>query len=499
MKKIYDTIVNNVRNNPDGMDSAKSLISDVAKVLKYTNNAKAAKVVTLFNNAVGIYSAGLVVTNTVNLIRTLVTEEKPLYTIEVNESDMLYSVITKLVHNTKNTDIYQPNVEVRSQTIESYDDSKRMLAIFKDDLIGDDIIRYESSKAFVYAVPNTDEPKEVKIGNHHVTIIFKKPDKMMLTAGYYDMGDGGGAAAVSGRSRSAKKSYSRKTAVLYCESEDARQEVMLYLRNNLSVLGKRKVTLFIGRSWGSFTANSDAPERDIESVVLKDNQLDEIIDELKMFIGHEEKYNSMGVPYHHGILLSGAPGTGKSSTAKAVASHLGLDTYYIPLSSIKDNETFNELVSEIKPRSVLLLEDIDTIKAAKDRDKKGRDGVTMDALLNVLDGVLSPHGIITIATTNYIEKLDEAVIRPGRIDTVYEIGHVDTNQFQRICKQFIGAEPHELPNITGIFLSPAEIIGEIKKHLMDKEAAIEAITLFVVNKLVEKDLNECERVSTEVS
>jgi ATP-dependent 26S proteasome regulatory subunit len=477
MKKLAKTFINNVRTNTDGIDSAKSLVTDVAKVLRHTKSDKATKVINLFNAAVTTYSTGLLAVDAFNLIRTLITEHEPVYSFEINENDMLFPVITGMVNNVARTG-YQPVIEMKSRTLDQYSDTRKELAIYKDHLIGGEVMRFENGKAFVYSVNGIQEPSIIEIAGHKVTVVIKKPTKMHLVNGYYD------------DSAKVGKSYSSTTAIVTCDSDKARNEVMLCLRNNLKMIGKRKVTLFLGRSWGSFSASTEAPDRDISTVILKNGQLENIINELTTFMNNEDKYNDLGVPYHHGILLSGPPGTGKSSTAKTVASHLGLDTYYISLSGVKNNDTFNELISDIKPRSVLLLEDIDTIQAAKNRDKKGKEGINMDDLLNVLDGVLSPHGVITIATTNNIDKLDDAIIRPGRIDTIYEVDYLDNVQFKRICEQFIGKEINTLPDITGLNLSPAEVIGEIKKHITDNDAAFNAVIEYIAKKIEKESENE---------
>lgn len=487
MKNHFKTFIKNVQTDTEGIDSAKSLVTDVAKILRYSKSEKTAKVVKYFNGAVTVYTAGLLALDTIKLVRSLSTEKDPLYTIEIDQYDMLYGVVVGLMNNTTRS-TYQPIIELRSRTVDRYSDTGKELAIYKDHLIGSEPMSLDNSKAFVYSVNGMQEPTTVEINGHKATITIKKPTKITLANGYIDSPRDG-------------KSYANTTAIIHCDSEQARKDIMLYLRNNLKEIGKRKVTLFLARGYGSFSPNIDAPDRDINTVVLKEGQLESIVNELKTFIHNEDRYNDLGVPYHHGILLSGPPGTGKSSTAKTVASHLGLDTYYISLSSVKDNDTFNELISEIKPRSVLLLEDIDTIKAAKNRDKKSKDGISMDDLLNVLDGALSPHGVITIATTNHIGLLDEAIIRAGRMDTCYEIDYLDNHQFKRICQKFIASDIGILPDIDGLKISPAEIIGEIKKHITNDKAAFDAIIEYIAKKIETKeDENDTEsgRVSSEV-
>lgn len=495
MKKLVNTFLHNVRHNTENLDAAKELAKDVADII-HTSARSNTRMHKIIRNSMTVYSAGLMINNAINLGRDLFTESAPRFTIEIVETDMLFNVVAGLMNTSKESkEEYQPSIELRSRALDRYNTTKQELNIYREHLIGGDVIRFDQDKAFVYAVPGSNNEKTLTIAGHRVHIMVKKPDKTFMLGGYSN--DNSSVPVPS------SKKLNQTTAIITCDTEKARQEVMLFLRNNLSMVGKRKVTLFKAQSWGSFTGSSDMPERPISTVVLKKGQIEQVVDELSDFVNSEDKYNILGIPYHHGILLSGPPGTGKSSTAKVVASHLGLDTYYIALSSVRDNETFNELVSEIKPRSVLLLEDIDTIRAAKKRDKKGENGVTMDALLNVLDGVLSPHGVITIATTNHIENLDEAVIRPGRIDTVYTVDYLDNEQLERICKQFIKTDMVIFPDITDLKISPADVIGEIKKHIDDPNVALTAIEEFIQKKIKKqakrKAKDELGTVSSEVS
>lgn len=491
MRRLINTLVHNLRHNAEGMSSAKELANDLVEMVQ--RSTKTTRIGKAVNTAVNVYSCGILLHNAVTIGRELLTENAPVYDIEINENDMLFTVVNGLINTTQKEE-HQSIIELRSRAMDRYSDSKREYNIYKNHLVGGDVLRFEGEKAFVYEVPGAQGVKELEIAGHKVQITIKKPDKNMLLGGYTQEGGEGSTSIRRGRGSTSVKKYTQTTAIIRCDSEKARNDVKLYLRNNLSVVGKRKVGLYIGQNYGSFAGNNDAPERDISTVILKDGQLDEIIKELTTFIDSEAKYTTLGVPYHHGILLSGPPGTGKSSTAKAVAAHLGLDTYYIPLSSIRDNETFSELVSEIKPRSILLLEDADTIRAAKERTKKSKEGITMEAMLNVLDGVLSPHGVITIATTNHIEVFDEAMIRPGRIDTVYEIDYLDNEQLERICKKFILDDQFMFPDISGLKISPADIVGEIKKHIDDKDAAIAAVNEFVIKKIEKKAKKDKEKL-----
>ena len=153
-------------------------------------------------------------------------------------------------------------------------------------------------------------------------------------------------------------------------------------------------------------------------------------------------YGARGIPYRRGYLFHGEPGTGKTSLAMAIAGRFGLDIYVISLldMSIGDSELIG-LFNTLPPKCLLLLEDIDTVGLQRESPRTQRHGppwtkalakidegdedeeeekpqlsrVSLSGLLNAIDGVAAPEGHILIMTTNKPEKLDEALVRSGRI------------------------------------------------------------------------------------
>jgi chaperone BCS1 len=142
--------------------------------------------------------------------------------------------------------------------------------------------------------------------------------------------------------------------------------------------------------------------------------------------------------------LYGPPGTGKSSLSLSIAGACDLDIYILNISSV-DDSSLGELFTELPAHCVILLEDIDAVDATRSRQRgtaktgqdetssstkgKSQGRVSLSALLNVLDGVGSQEGRVLIMTTNHAERLDAALIRPGRVDMKLELGYTnqDTN------------------------------------------------------------------------
>lgn len=174
-------------------------------------------------------------------------------------------------------------------------------------------------------------------------------------------------------------------------------------------------------------------KRSFESIIIPDDKKDYITRKIDTFLSSEQWHIDKGVPYHLGILLYGPPGTGKSSMIHAIASHMGRDIYLNkgPKINIEGIDHDN---------GILVLEDIDSAGlnvSNRDDDKDGKVGAaSMSEILNILDGVASPHGLVTIATTNHLDRLDPAMIRHGRFDVKVELGFLDWECWRKICIAF---------------------------------------------------------------
>lgn len=221
-------------------------------------------------------------------------------------------------------------------------------------------------------------------------------------------------------------------------------------------------SLMMPSRWGGgWQKRTDLPTRGLDSVVLKSGQLERLSDDLSSFLASEERYVKMSQPWHRGYLFHGPPGTGKTSVARALATEYDLPTYYLPLGDIAKDSDLMQLVGGIKPRSVLLLEDVDSFHAATDRSDE-KDHASVATLLNALDGVWTPHGLITIMTTNNKAALDPALIRAGRIDVSEELNELDRDQAARLAERLL---PGGLTNAVDFAGSaPSELIEHIRNN-----------------------------------
>lgn len=219
--------------------------------------------------------------------------------------------------------------------------------------------------------------------------------------------------------------------------------------------------MLVPSRWGGdWIRRNDLPPRTLESVILKDGQLERLVTDLEEFLGAEDVYMRTSQPWHRGYLYHGMAGTGKTSVARALANHFDMPLHYLPLGDLEKDADLMGLVGSIKPKSILLIEDVDAFHAATQR-KVTKKQTSVAAMLNALDGIWTPHGLVTIMTTNYKEKLDDALIRPGRIDVDEEFTALSAEQAKRLAK-YVNPQWRGRPE-RFVGKSPAELIQAIRR------------------------------------
>jgi chaperone BCS1 len=183
-------------------------------------------------------------------------------------------------------------------------------------------------------------------------------------------------------------------------------------------------------------------KRPLDSVILDKGIKERIVDDVKDFLGRQKWYVDRGIPYRRGYLLYGPPGSGKSSFIQALAGELDFGVAIINLSERgMQDDKLAHLLTKLPQRTILLLEDADA--AFVNRRKADADGyngatVTFSGLLNALDGVAAGEERIAFLTTNHIDRLDEALIRPGRVDMTVRIGWATRHQAIQMWDRFYG-------------------------------------------------------------
>lgn len=225
---------------------------------------------------------------------------------------------------------------------------------------------------------------------------------------------------------------------IFSRNRDLARQLMEDARDVAIPASENRVGIFRA-AYASWQEQMKRLPRPPESVILRQGLMESLIEDVREFLTRRKWYHERGIPYRRGFLLYGPPGTGKSSAVIAVASALRMDIAILSLvNSSMDDDDLCQLLSECPPNAIVLIEDIDCVfverKAAEDKQNK----LTFSGLLNGLDGVAAGEGRVLFATTNHPERLDPALVRPGRIDRRELIGHADRDQLRRLFIHFYG-------------------------------------------------------------
>ncbi|KAM7265932.1 hypothetical protein ACFE04_003615 [Oxalis oulophora] len=217
-----------------------------------------------------------------------------------------------------------------------------------------------------------------------------------------------------------------------------------------------------------------------------------IIDDLDAFKRRKEYFESVGRAWKRGYLLYGPPGTGKSSLVAAIANYMRYNIYDLQFQSVKNDADLRRILTSTTNRSILLIEDIDcSTKISHSRGKKtaatqeargedddddddrddhgnDRNQATLSGLLNFIDGLWSSCGDerIIIFTTNHKEKLDPALLRPGRMDVHIYMGHCTPSGLKKLVNSYLGIKNHHLISsiedlIQNVNVTPAEVAQQL--------------------------------------
>ncbi|KAJ4844895.1 hypothetical protein Tsubulata_016471 [Turnera subulata] len=238
----------------------------------------------------------------------------------------------------------------------------------------------------------------------------------------------------------------------------------------------------------------------------------ELMDDLDRFLQRKDFYRRVGKLWKRGYLLYGPPGTGKSSLIAAMANYLKFDIYDLELSHLlHGNSDLKELLTRTSNKSILVVEDIDCSIQLRDRGNResqnsengeygqGNSKLTLSGLLNFVDGLWSSCGDerIFVFTTNYKDKLDPALLRPGRMDMHIHMSYCTPAGFRILASNYLNTQDHSLfaeieELIQLVEVTPAEIAGELIKT-DDVDAALKGLNEF----LLRKKETKCEKLSVE--
>lgn len=211
-------------------------------------------------------------------------------------------------------------------------------------------------------------------------------------------------------------------------------------------------------------------KRPIDTVYAPKALIDTAISDLQRFFGRRPWYAERGIPWRRGYLLYGPPGTGKTTLIFALASYFEKPIYIINPSAIDNDNTLQKAINAAGAGFVVI-EDIDAVKAAEERETKDRSGdikageaaksgITLSGLLNAIDGIGAREGRLLFITSNHPDVLDAALVRPGRIDLRLHLGLAGEDEARAMFTKFFpdGDVDNFANEISGALpLAPAEL------------------------------------------
>jgi chaperone BCS1 len=244
------------------------------------------------------------------------------------------------------------------------------------------------------------------------------------------------------------------------------------------------------RPWESLVLNGTIKE-DIEQCILDFANEDEV--KWKLENGINNKIT---------IQLEGPPGTGKTTFVKTLASKLNKDIYILSLNEVSD-KGLRDALNSVPDNAIVLMEDIDSCSSTKQRKVSRKETVlqpvegeqdnssamsllSIQGILNALDGITSNSGRIVFTTTNHPENIDKAIMRKGRINHRFYFGSLDEEAIRKFLNRFFD----DIDFSTIIFkkdVIPADLEAYILEYKNDIKSILEkiAVSYHIENKDIE--------------
>lgn len=228
---------------------------------------------------------------------------------------------------------------------------------------------------------------------------------------------------------------------------------------------------------GYWQQTSYEKARLMKSVILPEGMRESIEADMERFLSNKTKnwYNKRGIPYKRSYMFYGVPGTGKTSIITALAGRFQRKVCFLSPHHPKfTDEALKNCLSKVPKKSIVVLEDIDSLFKKDRSTQNGNNPLTFTGLLNGLDGIGEHSGSIFVMTTNFIDRLDNALIRAGRVDMKVEFKRADDFQLATMFKWFYDQTPEEAEKLAPTFVKEVRkkfpggvTMAELQQHFID--------------------------------
>ncbi len=221
---------------------------------------------------------------------------------------------------------------------------------------------------------------------------------------------------------------------------------------------------------------------DVAGSLEEKQELSEVVD----FLKNPEKYKKLGAKIPRGVLLYGAPGTGKTLLAKAVAGEAKCKFFYISGSDFVEMlvgvgaSRVRSLFQDAKKEapSVLFIDEIDAVGRKRGAGLGGGQDEreqTLNQILVEMDGFDSSDNVIVIAATNRVDVLDPALLRPGRFDRRIMVNEPNADEREAILKVHAKDKPlADDVDLHEVALSTVGFTGADLANLLNEAALMSA-------------------------